>query len=371
MDRGQIVVGAIVVAAVALFGLKIWSDRTPPEDALLSRGRGSQLAFREGGGRASEGGDWAAGTESGVGSGSRPGAPYRRFGGSRAGQPGVVGSDARGRAGARAVEVLRGADRRGKGFVGRSGSGARSHLRGDSSVAVGDEPSTEHFGPRPKQHDELVDFLGAQPPTRDQVFGGTPSADPGGDVVLEVNSVQDSEQAVDAQNVQPAQDGVGLDLSSDSVLAFPNAGNANGDAGSISFDIDPQWTGSDQTDNSLVQIRTPNGWDNRMQLVKNGRYLRFILTDNTGRESDISVPIDQWTPGQPHTVTSTWGDGKTTLYIDGQQVGQNTYKGSFLIPPNTPMYVGSDLPGGSYAGANATIQNFKVFGRALAPNEVN
>ncbi len=367
MDRGQIVVGAIVAAAIALFGLKIWSDRTSSEDVLLSGGRNPQLASRDGSG--SEAGDSAFGT-SGTEPGSRTGARYRHFAGPEGGRPGSAGSGTRGRAGERAAEALRGAARRGGGFVGSSGSRAGSHLAGGSSASGAGDPASNHLGPHPKQHDELVDFLGSQPPTRNQVLGGDTSANPGEDVVLEVNSVQDSQQAIDAQNVNEAQDGVGLDLSSDSVLAFPNAGNANGDAGSISFDIDPQWTGSDQTDNSLVQVRTPNGWDNRMQLVKNGRYLRFILTDNTGRESDISVPIDQWAPGQPHTVTSTWGEGKTTLYIDGQQVGQNTYKGSFLIPPNTPMYVGSDLPGGSYAGADATIQNFKVYGRALAPGEV-
>ena len=119
-----------------------------------------------------------------------------------------------------------------------------------------------------------------------------------------------------------------------------------------------------------MQIRTPHGWDNRMQLVKNGRYLRFIFTDNTSREADISVPIDHWEPGQAHTVTATWGEGKTHLYIDGQRVGQNTYSGQFQIPPNTPMYVGSDVPGGTYAGASATIQNFKVYGRALNDEEV-
>ena len=294
MDRGQIVVGAIVAAAIALFGLKIWSDRTSSEDALLSGGRNPQLASRDGSG--SESGDSAFGT-SGTEPGSRTGARYRHFAGPEGGRPGSAGSGTRGRAGARAAEALRGAARRGGGFVGSSGSRAGSHLAGGSSASGAGEPASNHLGPHPKQHDELVDFLGSQPPTRNQVLGGDTPANPGEDVVLEVNSVQDSQQAIDAKNVNEAQDGVGLDLSSDSVLAFPNAGNANGDAGSISFDIDPQWTGSDQTDNSLVQIRTPNGWDNRMQLVKNGRYLRFILTDNTGRESDISVPIDQWTHG--------------------------------------------------------------------------
>jgi hypothetical protein len=251
------------------------------------------------------------------------------------------------------------------GELGVSGSAPASAPGGAASAALSGVP--EKAGVERRSHD-IVEFLSAQEPTRPE-----PLADPAAteeDVVLEVNTAEDSDKAIESQNVEPTDDGVGIDLGEDAVLAFPNAGNAKGDAGSIALEIDPKWVGSDATDNSFVQIRTPNGWDNRMQLVKNGRYLRFILTDNTSREADISVPIDHWEPGRPHTVTATWGEGKTQLYIDGQRVGQNTYSGQFQIPPNTPMYVGSDLPGGTYAGAGATIQNFKVYGRRLSDEEI-
>lgn len=362
MDRTPIIVVGTVLVALALFGLKLRSDRSGEPGDLWADGGGVAAS-----GRGLDGLPGGADDVPGGGLGAAAGkAGERRYAALQGTQRGV-GRDGLGRGGAKgAAGVVGGARSARSGLL--TGSKGTGRLSGDgSSVSLAGAPDRQ--GQVQKRSRDIVEFLSEQPPTLPD-YAADPGADPDNDVVLEVSTAEDSDKAIDLRNVEEARDGVGLELKEDSVLAFPNAGNAKGDAGSISFDLDPEWVGADQTDNSFVQIRTPHGWDNRMQLVKNGRYLRFILTDNTSREADISLPIDQWEPGKPHTVTATWGEGRTQLYVDGRRVGQNTYEGRFEIPPNTPMYVGSDLPGGSYAGASATIQNFKVYGRALAEDEV-
>jgi hypothetical protein len=88
----------------------------------------------------------------------------------------------------------------------------------------------------------------------------------------------------------------------------------------------------------LVQLRGPNEWSNRLELVKNGEFLRFILTDSTGREADISTRINDWVAGDRHDVSASYGtnaDGPcctTILYIDGREAGRNHYDGPFQPP---------------------------------------
>jgi len=48
MERGQVVIIAVVFAALALFGLKVWSDRAN-EDTLTSGGRAGGNLARLGG----------------------------------------------------------------------------------------------------------------------------------------------------------------------------------------------------------------------------------------------------------------------------------------------------------------------------------
>jgi hypothetical protein len=218
----------------------------------------------------------------------------------------------------------------------------------------------------------LVEFLSTQSQA-DEAGREAAGDEPDGEVLLSLPldtsvEAEDSTQPQAAQSVDVSDEGVGIEFGEDAVLAFPDAGNVRGDAGSISFEIEPKWAGGDETNNALVRIQNNNQFENRMELVKNGRYLRFIFTDNTGREADISVPIDVWTPGERHTITATWGEALTSLYIDGKLAGQNTYQGELLIPPSTPMYIGS--AGGNYRGASAVLQNFKVYGRPLGSDEV-
>ncbi len=161
--------------------------------------------------------------------------------------------------------------------------------------------------------------------------------------------------------------GNGATFATDSQFVIPDAGAMLGqNAGTIAFTIQPDWAGSDPIDASLVQIRDPNQWDNRIQITKNGQYLRFLFTDNTGQESGAGITINNWQPGDIHQVTATWGDSVASLYVDGRLVGQGNFAGQFQPQATTPLHIGSDFPGGQ-PGAQATISNFQLYNKVEPP----
>jgi Concanavalin A-like lectin/glucanases superfamily len=342
MERAPIVVAAAVIAVIAGAGVKILSDRTIIDTGLEVDG-----------GRPGDGApDWSSDDPAslahrGSESGSRDGGP---------GWPGASG-DRTSHSTARAAGGVRREPR-------PDGPAHEAGRRIERRRANGLASSADSGGRRHGDNSEIMDFLGS----RSAGANPQPSDQPGGDVALEVLTAEDSSKAVYKEGVfEPDDGGDGLKFSENAQLTFAQAGGASGEAGTISFDVEPDWSGSDRTDNSLVQIRAENQWANRLQLVKNGRYLRFILSDDTGREADISVPIDDWVPGESHGVTASWGDGRTSLFLDGRLAGSNTYDGQFDIAPDTPLYVGSDFRNSDYHGAAATIRGFTLFKSAQHP----
>ncbi len=210
-----------------------------------------------------------------------------------------------------------------------------------------------------------------QPP----VLGGDPSAsdnseqqDPVVSIPFDNTTLPDKGEAPIAEQ-GIAFDGHGATFATDSQLAIPDAANLTGDAGTVTFCLRPQWSGNEPTDASLVNLRTPNVFENRLQIAKNGQNLRLLMADNTGHEAGAALNISGWQPGENHLVTATWGQALTSLYVDGQLVDSGTYQGELQIAPGTPMYIGSDVPGG-IAGAQGSLSNFQVYNRALTPEDV-
>jgi len=161
----------------------------------------------------------------------------------------------------------------------------------------------------------------------------------------------------------------GAHFAADAQFALPSDGNVDGAAGTISFWILPDWAGDDPGDASIVQLRDRHIWENRLQIFKNGPFMRFLFTDNSGIESGVGTNIRHWKRGEWHMVTATWGDGVTSLYIDGELVGDRTYDGELELNPGMPLYIGSNFPGDG-PGARAALSNFQIFTRALTPDDV-
>jgi hypothetical protein len=361
MERGNVIVIAIVVAAVALFALRFFSESR--EDVQLAALSATDRSGRLGGHSGSDGygigPDGRGGSALGGGSGgsSRPGF----HGGSDSGGGAAGGFAGRG---GHAASAVGGGGARGGGSVGTSGSAAGG--RGGSGATIADIGGLGRVLPKAERHADLVESLGSRPPTKSDLERPV-QTDNGDDVALKIDSTQDiaegGGQAVG--EVKDAEDGEqGIKVEDGARVEFPNAGNASKE-GSISFTLKPDWAGADATDNALVQIRQEHEWNNRLEIVKNGEFLRAILTDNTGKEADISFRITDWQPGEEKTINFSWGkdesgQGRTELSIDNQVVGRNQYPGELQFAPNTPMIFGADHPGSTYSPAHATIGNFVV-----------
>lgn len=143
---------------------------------------------------------------------------------------------------------------------------------------------------------------------------------------------------------------------------FPDTGSRS--SGSIVFDVTP--SSDDAADDVLIDITRPHQFANRASLLKNGEFLRFVITTDTGRETSISVRIGSWSADMRHTVAATWGDGCARLYLDGERLADSTYTGELLLVRGTPI-VGDY---GNFPPSATSVERVTVYGRPLAPEDV-
>jgi Concanavalin A-like lectin/glucanases superfamily len=361
VERVQVIALAVIVAALALFGAGYLVDGSaaPGDDDVVAR------AVNDG---------WSS---SGVGLSNRERESRRRAQGSA---PGVAPPErGRGRRGGQvdddavggSADVIAGTRRRSSGLgpaVGRrDGDVGADGISADLMAARADTiPRAGGGGSEPqppaRHPNEPAD---EEPPD--------PQHDPGG-VLLSIplkGSVNPDQGGSVTQADGVVVDGNTVDFTDQAQYTLPAAGHVDGEMGTIAFEIEPHWGGTDQTNNSLLQIRDEHEWENNLQIVKNFNSLRFIIIDETGVETNVNVYIDNWTADQPHKVAATWGEAQMALYIDGQQVGVATLPNQLTFGDTTPIHVGSDFPGTIYSGANSRMSNLTIYGRALSASEIN
>jgi hypothetical protein len=93
--------------------------------------------------------------------------------------------------------------------------------------------------------------------------------------------------------------------------------------GRVELGIETDWAGSEQSDRALFTVATANAFANRVALLKTGRFLSWIVTEASGRESAVAVDNSAWLPGV-HTVTASWGGGAMRLAVDDVLLGEST-----------------------------------------------
>jgi hypothetical protein len=375
MPRPGFLILATVIAVTAVSGLVLYSKQTPKDDARDGLGTGTQSVPREGVrstnlGAAGDFGRTAVDPLTGSGPSET------RVGSRGSGEvgPGSIAREVRTGLARSAQTVTDGAARHG-GTVGVSGAGSRPSVEsGAISVSTDAEPkaSLGRGGSNSLELSAGQSPPGEKPPETDNLAGqGHEGATKDGDVLLSVplngtTRAEDLTPPIVEENVKPAEGGDGVQFPGDSVLQFPGVVKADG--GTISLDVEPNWNGSDPGDNHFVEVRTPDmAGMGRLSIFRNGGYLRFVIVGTDGLEYNIGTDITAWASGDSHTITATWGESLMSMYLDGQLVGQKTYPTNPAIPPDMPLYLGS-LP--HEPGAEATLRNFKVYGRPLTPDEI-
>ena len=91
--------------------------------------------------------------------------------------------------------------------------------------------------------------------------------------------------------------------------------------GRIELELETEWAGDESGNRILFAVMTPNSFPNRVELLKNGEFLRWIVTESSGREVDLSVRNNAWQPGI-HAVTASWQGGRMELALDGVHLSQ-------------------------------------------------
>jgi len=360
MDKPQFLVIGILAVAIGFFALRFTSEDPLDQDSSYgSRGYDVAMSGSDegyGGGR--------YGNRDAAGGSSDRSSRFGSSGGER-GERGERYAGGGTRRDGSATTAIGGSRSRRPGF-GSSGlrSATSSGRAGASGIA-----STAHrersSGAGSSSRADRVERLGAAEANVDDFY--EEGAELPDNAILDLKNQDDVvEQDGQGDGITEGEEGW-LDFSEDAQLTFPNG--ASGKAGTISLDIVPNWNGADVTDNSLLQIREPHKWENRIQMVKNGQFLRFIVTDSTGHEADISYKISHWEQGDTHRVTASWEDGVTTLWVDGKQVGSNNYPGPLHLKKTAPIHAGSDHASGAYGGLNGQAK-IKLYSDARGPDDI-
>ncbi len=370
MERVNVVVLASLVAALALFGLRLFSPAAAP-DLTAGAADAGRSAFGPAGVRdrklpPARIAMYGGGRENRQPPPEVPPPAEERRRGSRGGSITGGGSSA---------ELIAGVERR-RAML-EAGPGRSFGASNLPTVELSDTLLAGRTGAVPplRASGRDLDLPEADPNQRRTLeFDDGPRKGGGDDVLLKLPFKGDINAEVGGGPIQVeglVTQGGQVEFPAGAQLVYPAAGNVNSDAGTIAFEMQPKWAGADATDNSLVQIRNEHTWENTLSIVKNLNSLRYIIIDSAGVERNVNIPIDDWAAGEPRQVTATWDGDSMALYVDGQQVGENTLPHPLDFSTSTPIHIGSDFPGGSYVGAGGTIADFTIYGRALGADEIS
>ena len=300
------------------------------------------------------------------GGSARPGAGDRRV-------PPPVGGDRRAASGSASEEAIGVRPEPRRALQGASGGVTRPDPEAEADaahdVAVGQPNGGAREVVPPKTNRQAGGGAAEAPPVVEEV--APKPDDPAHEVLLSIplrGAVEPEQGAGPPPETSGlVTNGGQVEFTEDAQYTLPVGGNVNSGAGTISFTVEPNWAGSDDSNNSLLQIRDEHVWENSLGIVKNYNSLRYVIHDEQGLETNVNVYIDDWQPNERHIVTATWDEEQMTLSVDGAEVGASPLANPVRFRDAMPMHVGSDFPGSTYRGANARISDLTVRSTSLAP----
>ena len=87
-----------------------------------------------------------------------------------------------------------------------------------------------------------------------------------------------------------------------------------------------------------------------------------------GTKTGAEFSLGDWQAGQAYHITASWDGGNMLLYVDGKLVARQHYTNQFGIPPEAPVFIGSD-PGPAPI-APGSLRNLQLSQEALGPGDV-
>ena len=132
------------------------------------------------------------------------------------------------------------------------------------------------------------------------------------------------------------------------------------DSGTISFEVQSTWDGSDDSVRSLVRIGPPTQVAG-LGILKVGHFMRFLITNDSGVEAGFGIDLSFWKAGQSYQLSLIWfSEGAPsvglTVLIDGSEVGRASETGNLQVLPGSGLAIAG-------LDAGATIRNFRLYER--------
>ena len=131
----------------------------------------------------------------------------------------------------------------------------------------------------------------------------------------------------------------GIVLSNVRLSTFSAALAADMPQGRVALTIDTTWSGDDGTNRVLFSV-SKGSTAAGIALTKNGPFLRWILTQPSGFERDLSVNIASWDPGT-HTIKASWGPDSTSVEADGSGQFSEETPNNLVLPSGSTVVLGA------------------------------
>lgn len=137
---------------------------------------------------------------------------------------------------------------------------------------------------------------------------------------------------------------------------------ANLNMGSIVMKATP----ANKTGKQFLFGHTTGNWNNRIQLYhSNGDFCLGL-----GNSGTLKTKILALQPQTEYNIALVWNNPNCWIYVDGDQKWSGTYSG--LSQVNTFADIGNTgNPSARTEGFVGTIENIRIYNRALAPDEIN